>query len=242
MRSAGCVFNDFADRKFDPLVARTKDRPLATGIVGEKEAIILAGVLALIAFLMILRFNKLTILLSVVALLLTITYPFTKRFFALPQAYLGVAFGFGIPMVFAASYGRVSIFAWSLLIANVFWSLAYDTEYAMVDKEDDKKIGIKTSALTFGRFDVAAVIASQFIFLGILAILGVWVKFGALYFLSLIAAAGLVGYQYTLIRNHEPAKCFKAFLNNAWVGGVILLGLVLNTSFKLGLNPAHWIR
>lgn len=240
MRSAGCAFNDFADRKFDPLVERTKNRPLASGQVSSKEALILAGVLTLIAFLLILRFNKLTILLSVAALFLAITYPFTKRFFALPQAYLGVAFGFGIPMVFAASYGSVSLVAWALLVANVFWALAYDTQYAMVDRDDDKRIGIKTSAITFGRYDVAAIMASHLVFLGILAYIGVWVNYGVFYFLGLILALLLAAYQFSLIKNREPAKCFSAFLNNAWLGGVIFIGLVFDSNFRLGLNPQTW--
>jgi 4-hydroxybenzoate polyprenyltransferase len=238
MRSAGCVFNDFADRKFDPLVERTKDRLLASGQVSSKEALMLAGTLALIAFLLILRFNTLTILLSVAALFLAVTYPYTKRFFALPQAYLGVAFGFGIVMVFAASYNTISRVAWVLLVANIFWSLAYDTEYAMVDREDDKRIGIKTSALTFGKYDVVAVMLCQLIFLGILAYIGVWVKYGVFYFLGLLLALVLVVYQYTLIQHREPSRCFKAFLNNAWLGGAIFIGLVFDSYFKLGLNPA----
>jgi len=237
MRSAGCVFNDFADCKFDPLVERTKDRPLASGQVSSKEALMLAGALALIAFLLILRFNTLTILLSVVALFLAVTYPYAKRFFVLPQAYLGVAFGFGIIMVFAASHNTVSRVAWVLLAANIFWSLAYDTEYAMVDREDDKRIGIKTSALMFGKYDVVGVMLCQLVFLGILTYVGVWARYGVFYFLGLLLALVLVAYQYTLIQHRRPARCFKAFLNNAWLGGAVFMGLVFDFYFKLGLSP-----
>ncbi len=153
MRSAGCVINDYADRDFDPHVARTRDRPLAAGRVSPKEALALAGGLSLLAFLLILPLDPLVWKLSFVALFLAASYPFTKRFFAVPQAYLGVAFGFGIPMSYAALWGTVPTEAWWLLLANVFWAIAYDTEYAMVDREDDLKIGIRTSAITFGRFD-----------------------------------------------------------------------------------------
>ncbi len=149
MRSAGCAINDYADRDFDSKVARTKNRPLATGLISKKEAIIVAASLSLCAFLLILRLNRLTIYLSLAALFLALTYPYTKRFFAIPQAYLGVAFGFGIPMSFAALTNTVPSIAWVMLLANVFWAIAYDTEYAMVDREDDRKIGIKSSALFF---------------------------------------------------------------------------------------------
>ncbi len=168
MRSAGCAVNDFADRRFDPHVARTRDRPLAAGKIAAGEALAVGAALALIAFLLILPYGLLVVALSLVAVLLAGTYPFTKRFFPVPQAYLGVAFGFGIPMAFAALTGAVPALAWVLLIANMFWSIAYDTEYAMVDREDDLKIGIKTAAITFGRFDVAAVMASHAIFVGLL--------------------------------------------------------------------------
>ena len=157
MRSAGCVMNDYADRDFDPHVARTRERPLAAGKVSPKEALLLAAGLSLLAFLLILPLNTLVLKLSVVALFLAASYPFTKRFFAIPQAYLGIAFGFGIPMSYAALWGEVPREAWLLLGANVFWAIAYDTEYALVDREDDLKIGIKTSAITFGRYDLAAI-------------------------------------------------------------------------------------
>ncbi len=231
MRSAGCVMNDYADRHFDPHVERTKNRPLAAGLVSEKEALALAGTLTLLAFLLIVRLNKLTLLLSLAALFLAASYPFTKRFFAIPQAYLGIAFGFGIPMAFAAQTGGVPGLAWLLLLANVFWAVAYDTEYAMVDREDDLKIGIKTSAITFGRYDVAAVMLCYGATLGILAGIGVSLHFGGLYFAGLAVAAAIAGYHYTLIRNRERSKCFKAFLHNNWLGAAVFAGLVLDYLF-----------
>ena len=228
MRSAGCVINDYADRDIDPLVARTQDRPLAARLISKEEALALASTLALIAFALILPLNKLTLMLSVPALLLAVTYPFTKRFFALPQAYLGIAFGFGIPMAFAAQTGQVPMLAWMLLIANMFWSIAYDTEYAMVDRADDVRIGIKTSALTFGKYDVAAVMLCYAILLAILIAVGVQLHFKWPYYVGLGMAAGLMVYHYTLIKKREPEKCFKAFLHNNWVGAAIFAGIALD--------------
>jgi 4-hydroxybenzoate polyprenyltransferase len=231
MRSAGCVINDYADRDFDAHVERTKNRPLAAGLVGRKEALLLAAALALLAFLLILRLNKLTIMLSFGALFLAASYPFTKRFFAIPQAYLGVAFGFGIPMAFAAHMGRVPSFAWAMLAANVFWAIAYDTEYAMVDREDDLKIGIKTSAITFGRFDVAAVMLCYLLMLATLTGVGLWLRMGVFYYGGLAVAAGIAVYHYTLIRNRERERCFKAFLHNNWLGAAVFAGIVLDYLF-----------
>ena len=228
MRSACCVINDYADRDIDPLVARTKDRPLAAGLISKEEALALASTLALIAFALILPLNKLTLMLSVPALLLAATYPFTKRFFVLPQAYLGIAFGFGIPMAFAAQTGQVPALAWTLLVANMFWAIAYDTEYAMVDRADDAKIGIKTSALTFGKYDVAAVMLCYAILLAILIAVGVQLHLKWPYYLGLATAAGLMAYHYTLIQNREPEKCFKAFVHNNWVGAAIFAGIALD--------------
>jgi len=228
MRSAGCVMNDYADRHFDPHVERTKDRPLAAGAVSEKEALLLAGGLTLLSFLLIVRLNTLTLLLSVGAVFLAASYPFTKRFFAIPQAYLGIAFGFGIPMSFAAQTGAVPAVAWVVLLANVFWAVAYDTEYAMVDRDDDLKIGIKTSAITFGRYDVAAVMGCYAAALGILAWVGHVFHLGLAYYGGLLVAAGLAGYHYTLIRGRERGPCFKAFLHNNWLGGAVFAGLVLD--------------
>lgn len=233
MRSAGCVINDYADRDFDPHVERTKHRPLATGAVSKKEALLLAAGLSITAFLLILRLNKETIMLSFGALFLAASYPFTKRFFAIPQAYLGIAFGFGIPMAFAAHMGTVPGFAWAMLLANVFWAIAYDTQYAMVDRDDDLKIGIKTSAITFGRFDIVAIMLSYSLMLAILAGIGTHLRMGWLYYAGLLAAAGIMIYHYLLIRNRERTQCFKAFLHNNWVGGVIFAGIVLDYTFQL---------
>lgn len=232
MRSAGCVINDYADRDFDPHVERTKDRPLARRVIGTREALLLAGGLSLLAFLLILRLNKLTILLSFAALFLAASYPFTKRFFALPQAYLGIAFGFGIPMAFAAQTGTVPAFAWAMLAANVFWSVAYDTEYAMVDREDDLKIGVRTAAITFGRYDVLAVMLCYTATLGILAWVGQGFGLGGFFYGGLAVAAGIALYHYSLIKDRERAKCFQAFLHNNWLGGAIFVGIVLDYLFR----------
>ena len=229
MRSAGCVINDFADRDFDPRVARTKARPMAAGKVSGREAMILFAVLVMCAFVLILPLQSgLMIGLSVVALFLAASYPFTKRFFAVPQAYLGVAFGFGIPMAYAAQLGQVPAEAWWLLLANVFWAIAYDTEYAMVDRVDDLKIGIKTSAITFGRHDVAAVMLCYAMALGLIGWVGYGLHMGWLFYSGLALAAGIAVYHFTLIRAREPARCFNAFLHNNWIGASIFAGIVLD--------------
>lgn len=228
MRSAGCVINDFADREIDPHVERTKNRPIAAGRVSSKEALLLAAGLSLIAFLLILPLNQLTILLSVPALFLAGTYPFTKRFFAMPQAYLGIAFSFGIPMAFAAQTDSLPSIIWILMLANLFWVIAYDTAYAMVDKPDDLKIGIKTSAITFGRFDVLGVMMCHTCFIVIMVVIGQLQQMNWAYYGGLIAATGLIMYQYRLIRNHDRTLCFKAFLHNNWVGMVVFLGIALD--------------
>ncbi len=228
MRSAGCVMNDYADRRFDPHVERTRERPLATGEVSGREALILAAVLSLLAFTLVFMLNALTIILSVVALFLAATYPLTKRFFSIPQAYLGIAFGFGIPMAFAAHNGIVPPIAWWLLLANIFWAIAYDTEYAMVDREDDIRIGIRSSALFFDKYDVVAIMACYAAMLAILAYVGVRLHLHWPYFVGLLVAAGIAGYHYTLIRTRERAACFKAFLHNNWLGAAIFAGLLLS--------------
>jgi 4-hydroxybenzoate polyprenyltransferase len=228
MRSAGCVINDYADRNFDPHVERTKDRPLATGVVSTKEALLLAAGLSFCAFLLILSLNCLTIVLSVCALFLAASYPFTKRFLVIPQAYLGIAFSFGIPMAFAAQTNELPIVVWLLMTANLFWVVAYDTEYAMVDKADDLKIGIKTSAITFGRFDVAGIMLCHIIFLGIMISVGQIQKLGVIYYVGLGAALGLIMYQYHLIHDRMPERCFKAFLHNNWVGATVFICIVLD--------------
>ena len=227
MRSAGCVINDYADRDFDRHVERTKERPLTAGRVTTKEALALFAVLSLLAFALVLMLgNRLVIWMSVPAVFLAASYPFTKRFLAIPQAYLGIAFGFGIPMAYAAHLGSVPAVAWALLLANVFWAVAYDTEYAMVDREDDLKIGIKTSAITFGRFDVAAVMLCYGATLAILAGVGVSLQLGAAYYVGLVVAAAIMGVHYTWIRGRERMACFKAFLHNNYVGLAIFAGIV----------------
>ena len=228
MRSAGCVINDYADRDFDPHVARTRQRPLAAGAMPKKEALLLAAALSLLAFLIILPLNKLTMLLSLPALLLAASYPFTKRFLAIPQAYLGVAFGFGIPMAFAAQTHHVPLLAWLLLLANVCWAIAYDTEYAMVDRDDDLKIGIQSSAILFGRYDIAAVMAAHASMLAILTGIDIWQHWGVFYYLGLLMAAVLAAHQYRLLKFREPANYFAAFLNNNWVGAAIFAGIAVN--------------
>ncbi|MGK2950837.1 MAG: 4-hydroxybenzoate octaprenyltransferase [Thiobacillus sp.] len=228
MRSAGCVINDYADRDFDPHVARTRERPLAAGKVSSKEALLLAAGLSLLAFLLILPLNNLVLGLSVVALFLAASYPFTKRFFAIPQAYLGIAFGFGIPMSYAALQGTVPAEAWVLLAANTFWAVAYDTQYAMVDREDDLKIGIKTSAITFGRFDLAAIALCYAATLGLLGWVGLQREMGGAFYAGLLVAAAIALYHMVLIRQREPQQCFRAFLHNTWLGAAVFGGIALH--------------
>ena len=228
MRSAGCVMNDLADRNFDGHVTRTHQRPLVAGEVTAKQALMLAGLLSLVSFGLVLFLNGLAIALSFAALFLAASYPLTKRFFALPQAYLGIAFGFGIPMAFAAVQGMVPNVAWCMLLANICWSLAYDTEYAMVDRPDDLKIGIRSSAITFGRFDVWMVMFFYAAMLALMAYVGFLLGLHQLYYLGLTAAALVAGYHYMLIKNRQPALCFKAFLHNNWVGALIFAGIFFN--------------
>ncbi len=228
MRSAGCAINDFADRDFDGQVKRTAERPLASGKISSTEAIAIAAVLALIAFALVIIFlNKLTIYLSIFAAFLAASYPFTKRFLAMPQAYLGIAFGFGIPMAFAAVTGDVPALAWWLLLANIFWTLAYDTEYAMVDRDDDVKIGIRTTALLFGQYDVAAVMFCYGAFVALMAAIGVHLHFTWPYWLGLVVATLIALYHFTLIKGRDRSLCFKAFLHNNWLGLAIFLGPVV---------------
>ena len=228
MRSAGCAINDYADRDFDKHVKRTAERPLTSGRIQPWEALAIAGVLALVSFLLILPLNTLTRQLSVAALIIAGSYPYFKRFFAIPQAYLGIAFGFGIPMAFAAIQDQVPAVAWWLLLANVFWAVAYDTEYAMVDRDDDLKIGIRTSAITFGRFDVAAVMlcygAALAIDLACGSLLGLrWWFVG-----GIVAAAAIALYHYTLIRERDRMRCFAAFRHNNWLGAALFAGVALD--------------
>jgi 4-hydroxybenzoate polyprenyltransferase len=232
MRSAGCVMNDYADREFDGHVQRTSNRPMVTGQVSTREAFALAAMLSFFSFLLILHLGSLVRWLSVPALLLAGTYPYTKRFLSVPQAYLGVAFGFGIPMAYAALQNQIPLNAWLLLLANVFWAVAYDTEYAMVDKRDDLKIGIHTSAITFGRFDVLAVMGCYGATLLLLAWVGWRAHLGWIFYLSLCVAGAIAVYHYTLIRNRDPSQCFKAFLHNNWLGAAVFAGLVLDTLLR----------
>lgn len=227
MRSAGCAINDFADRDFDKHVKRTAERPLTSGQIAAWEAVAVAVVLALISFVLILPLNALTQQLSVLAVIVAGTYPYFKRFFALPQAYLGIAFGFGIPMAYAAVQATVPIEAWALLISNVFWALAYDTEYAMVDRDDDLLIGIRTSAITFGRFDVLAVMLCYAVHLVLVALVGARYQLGALFYLGLAIAVAIAAYHYLLIRERDRSRCFAAFRHNNWLGAAVFIGIIL---------------
>jgi 4-hydroxybenzoate polyprenyltransferase len=235
-RSAGCIINDLADRKFDPHVERTRDRPLAAGLVSPAEALRLAGVLLLLAFVLVLLLKSgLAVILSCIALVIMIVYPFLKRFFVFPQAWLGIAFGFSIPMAYAAQYGKLVMVTWVLLAANIFWAIAYDTEYAMVDRDDDVKLGLKSSAILLGRHDVAGVMAAHGLFLATMIFVGYTQYLGILYYAALAVAAWLVYRQYRLIRDRTREGCFKAFLDNNWVGLVIWVGIVLDLQFRLKL-------
>lgn len=225
MRSAGCALNDIADRHWDGRVARTRLRPLATGEISVREAYVVALVLALLAFVLVCTLGLQVVLWSVPALFLAVSYPYTKRFFAIPQAYLGIAFGFGIPMTYVALQGHVPTVAWCLLLANMFWSVAYDTAYAMVDREDDLKIGIRSSAITFGQQDVAAIMACFAGMLLMLAYVGAQLGLSWTYWLGWMVAALQVGRQYRLIRQRQPEGCFKAFLENFWIGAALTAGL-----------------
>ena len=233
MRSAGCAINDYADRDFDAHVERTADRPLASKKISATEALLVAGVLALIAFSLVVIFlNRQTLYLSFIALFLAASYPFTKRFFVMPQAYLGIAFGFGIPMAFAAETGSVPSLAWWLLIANVFWTLAYDTEYAMVDRDDDVKIGIKTTALLFGKYDVAIVMLCYLVMLAILTAIGKVIGLGWPYFSGLGIGCGIALFHYSLIHKREREQCFKAFLHNNWLGFSVFCGVMFDYALR----------
>ncbi|MFZ6676391.1 4-hydroxybenzoate octaprenyltransferase [Undibacterium sp. Tian12W] len=232
MRSAGCAINDYADRDFDRHVKRTADRPLTSGKISGKEAVGVAVVLALISFCLILPLNTLTKQLSVVAVVVAGSYPYFKRFFAIPQAYLGIAFGFGIPMAFAAVQNTVPVAAWILLLANVFWAVAYDTEYAMVDRDDDLKIGIKTSAITFGSYDVFAVMLCYAISFMLIALVGWQFGLRTWFLAGMGVAIGFSLYHYTLIRERERMACFAAFINNNWLGAAIFAGIAIDYAVK----------
>ncbi len=226
MRSAGCAVNDYADRDFDKHVKRTRERPVTSGRISPREALLVAAILALLALCLILPLNRLTLLLSIPAVFLAASYPFTKRFLAIPQAYLGIAFGFGIPMAFAAVQNAVPAIAWLLLAANIFWCIAYDTEYAMVDRDDDIRLGIHSSALMFGKYDVSAVMGCYAISLALLIYAGKLSGLGWPYYAGLAAASGIALYHYTLIRGRERERCFKAFLHNNWFGAAVFAGII----------------
>jgi len=243
MRSAGCAANDVADRDFDRHVKRTARRPVTSGAVGVGEALLLAAALALVAFALVLTTNVAAVAWSVVALAVTLVYPFSKRFFAMPQAVLGIAFSFGIPMAFAAVRGgdswsaatlagAVPPLAWWLLYGNLFWVLAYDTEYAMVDRDDDLRIGIKTSAITLGRFDVAAVMAFYAVFLAIWAVIGRNLGYGWPYFAGIAVAALIACWHFTLIRDRTREGCFRAFRLNHWLGFAVFAGIVAQFALR----------
>jgi 4-hydroxybenzoate polyprenyltransferase len=234
MRSAGCAINDYADRNFDPHVERTRLRPLAAREIAPGEALAVGAALAACAFALVLFLNGLAIALSFAALAIAASYPYAKRVFALPQAVLGIAFGFGIPMAYAAIQERLPLECWLLLAANVFYSFAYDTEYAMVDRDDDAKLGLRTSAITLGRRDVAAVMLSYAAMLALLAFVGVRASLGWPYFAGLALAATMMLYHWRLIRGRGREGCFKAFLHNNWVGAAIFAGIVL--SYPVGVT------
>ena len=232
MRSAGCAINDYADRDIDKHVKRTAERPLTSGRIKSWEALAVAAALALLAFLLIWPLNTLTKQLSVAAVLIAGSYPYFKRFFAIPQAYLGIAFGFGIPMGFAAVQDQVPALAWWLLLANVFWAVAYDTEYAMVDRDDDLKIGIRTSAITFGRFDIAAVMLCYGAALAIVLVCGWQAGLRWPFVAGIALAAGIALYHYTLIRDRERMACFAAFRHNNWLGAALFAGVAVDYALR----------
>ena len=233
-RSAGCIINDYADRNFDPHVERTRDRPLATGLVRPAEALSLACGLLLVSFMLVLLLrSELTVALSFVAVALMVVYPFLKRFFVFPQAWLGIAFGFSIPMAYAAQYGKLIAVTWVLLAANIFWAIAYDTEYAMVDRDDDVKLGLKSSAILLGQHDIAGVMVAHGVFLATMIYIGYTQYLGVLYYAALAVVAFLIYRQYRLIENRTREGCFKAFLNNNWVGLAIWVGIVLDLQFRV---------
>jgi len=228
MRSAGCVINDYADRDIDRHVSRTQNRPLTAGRVTVREALILFIVLVLGALLLVLQLNRLTILLSVVGAFLAVTYPFMKRFTYLPQVYLGAAFGWAVPMAFAAQLDSVPPIAWLMFVATVLWATAYDTMYAMVDRMDDIALGVKSTAILFGESDRQIIGLIQLMLLVCLVMIGYQAELGWIYYLGVGAAAALAAYQQYLIRFREREACFRAFLNNNWFGAAVFLGMLLD--------------
>jgi 4-hydroxybenzoate polyprenyltransferase len=237
MRSAGCAVNDWADRRFDGSVERTAARPLAAGEIRPWEALAVAAALALCAFLLVLATNRTTILLSFPAVLIAFVYPFFKRFFVLPQAFLGIAFSFGIPMAYAAVQDAVPAIGWWLLVLNLFWVVAYDTEYAMVDRDDDMRLGLNTSAIFFGRHDVLAVMLCYAVYLAGMVVAGMRLGLGLLYYAGLGVAVLCAAYHWTLIRGRERAACFRAFLHNHWLGFAVFAGIALDAAVRLSAWP-----
>lgn len=229
MRAAGCVINDYADRNVDGHVKRTVSRPLASGAVSEKEAKILFVVLGVLAFALVLTMNRMTILLSLVGLVLAWSYPFMKRFTHLPQVVLGAAFGWSIPMGWAAVSESLPLICWLVFLANICWTVAYDTQYAMVDRDDDVKIGVKSTAILFGRFDKLIIGLLQLAMLGLMALVGLLLNLNGAFYWSLLLAGGLFVHQQKLIARRERDLCFQAFLNNNYVGLVLFIGVLLNT-------------
>jgi len=236
-RSAGCAFNDWADRRFDPFVERTARRPLATGEIPAWEALAVGAVLALLAFGFVLATNRTAIMLSFPAVAIAITYPYFKRFFFLPQGFLGIAFSFGIPMAYAAVYDRVPPIGWWLLFLNAFWVIAYDTEYAMVDRDDDVKLGLRTSAIAFGRFDVAAVVVCYAIYLAGMVAVGLALRMGLPYYCGLAVALGCAAYHGWLIRDRNRDRCFVAFRHNHWLGLAVFAGIALDYAVRFKAWP-----
>lgn len=228
MRSAGCAINDYADRHIDGHVSRTRERPLAAGTIQPREAIGVFVTLSLLSFALVLMMNRLTIQLSFIGILLAIAYPFTKRYTHLPQAVLGVAFGWAIPMAFAAQANALPAVAWLMFTGNIFWSLIYDTMYAMADREDDLKIGVKSSAILFGRYDRLIIGILQLFMLLIFILVGILLQMGIWYYLGLLAASGFGLYEQYLIRDRDARRCFQAFLNNHYLGAAIFIGIVLH--------------
>ena len=237
MRSAGCAVNDWADRRFDAHVKRTAERPLPAGELAPWEALAVAAALAFCAFLMVLGINMTTVLLSLPAVVIATVYPFFKRFFALPQAFLGIAFSFGIPMAFAAAQDTVPALGWWMLAFNLFWVIAYDTEYAMVDRDDDVRLGLKTSAIAFGRFDVAAVMACYAVYLAGMVWVGVSRGMGALYYAGLLVALACALWHWKLIRTRTRDGCFRAFLHNHWFGLAVFAGIALDFAARQNAWP-----
>ena len=226
MRAAGCAINDYADRDIDLHVTRTRERPLTSGKISPREALAVFAVLGLLAFLLVLTLNRLTIMLSFAGILLAATYPFMKRFHYLPQVHLGAAFGWSVPMAWAAQTATLPKMAWLLYVATIVWAVAYDTIYSMVDRDDDLRIGVKSTAILFGNYDRAMIALFQAMFLLAMVLAGIDLEFSAVYFVALGVAALLLGYQQFLIYDQVPAHCFIAFLNNHWVGAVVFAGIM----------------